>query len=85
MSSCPEPGGVKKAHDSLISSEALQRIDDAFQSRDSPDSEASRFFEESQRKWDKILLPQIQAIQTSEQLTKDDFAIRINIRDSEID
>ena len=85
MPSRPEPGGAKKTRRSSFSSEALKQIDEAFRSRSNPDSEACRFFKESQQKWEEIVRPQIQAIQTSELLTEGDFAIRINTRDSEID
>ena len=81
MTSHPEPGGVTNSLDSLLSSDALERIDEALKSREDPDSETHRSFEESRARWDEILKPQIDAIRDSEQLTQDDFAIRINTRD----
>ena len=81
MSSGTEREGGRTAHDSLLSSEALRRIDEAFRERDRPDSDAHRFFEESQQRWNEILRPQIESIRASEELTQDDFSIRINVRD----
>lgn len=81
MSSHAKREGGRKAHSSLLSSEALQRIDDAFQDRDRRDSDANRFFEASQQRWNEILRPEIDSIRASEELTQDDFSIRINVRD----
>jgi DNA-binding transcriptional regulator YiaG len=81
MASQPEHGGVKTALDSVLSSEVLARIDVALNSRNRSDSDAHRLLEQSQQKWEGILRPQIEAIRSSEQLTQDDFAIRINMRD----
>lgn len=44
------------------------------------ESEAHKVFEESRAKWDAIVKPLIDAIENSERLNADDFAIRINTR-----
>jgi hypothetical protein len=61
--------------------EALRVLDEALANWDSGNSEDRKVFEDSQVKWTKIIEPEVSAITKSEQLTREDLAIRINTRD----
>lgn len=76
----PEKDRSTEALESQAGSDALKRIE-ALRDLSNPKSEVVRFLEEAQQRWDGILRPQLDAIASSERLTEDDFAIRINMRD----
>jgi hypothetical protein len=64
-----------------ISEETRKRIEENLRDWDDPNSEVRKRFLAAQEKWDEVLRPLEDAIIASEQLTEDDFAIRINTRD----
>jgi hypothetical protein len=81
MSSKPQRGESKRASEFAIDAGELERLKAAVADKDRPGSEAHRLFQESQRRWDETLVPQIDRIQSAERLTQEDFSIRINFRD----
>ena len=80
MSSEPKHDESKPVCDFTIKPEDLEHLNLAVAERDHAGSEAHRIFEESQRRWDKALEPEIERIQSAERLTQEDFSIRVNFR-----
>jgi hypothetical protein len=64
-----------------LDAETLSKLDEALQNWDNEGSELRKRFEEAETRWAKLIDPLVQAIRESEQLTKEDLAIRINTRE----
>lgn len=60
-----------------LDDETFAAIDAALRELDDPDSEISRFYNATRARWDEILRPLLEAIHASEQMTAEDYAVRI--------
>jgi hypothetical protein len=49
-----------------------------FKDMEDPNSEVSRLIQEGQKRWDKILQPQLDAIRESTRITAEDLAIVVD-------